>query len=650
MKGLVMRFPIIKLKAIVSILRFHFAACNILLLSVMSATAQQVKFTTVISSKEIGRGDYVQVEFIVENAKQIERLTAPAFPDFHIVEGPMQSSGMTIVNGSMSQYKGVSFVLQPNKTGSFTIPGATADVDGKPMRSNPVTIEVTTNSSGNSANISALPSFPSMPDDPFMPEDRDYVLKPNENITEKTKKNLFLKVQVSKNTCYVGEPIVATYKLYSRLRSESKVSKYPSLNGFSVYDMVDPNNDASTIETVNGKQFSVHVIRKSQLIPLQAGSVELSPVEVENTVHYLKATKRPHQSTTLLQDLFNQMNEDESGEEIQQHITLASKPLLITVKPLPAASKPAEYNGAVGNFSIDASLDKKNISAQDAVTLKLTVKGNGNLPVIDAPQVNWPSNVDTYGTTAKENIDKTVAPMKGAKTFEYVFMPKTAGSYTIPAISFSYFDPVSNSYKTLQSEALNFSASPAKKQSLSPLLKDILSVKQNENFLDNVKSFITEHLEWIFALVILSVVAIFLWRHNKKMLQKEEENKKIAAVELARKQAAEAIQAITLPVADPLFKTKQLLTGGDHKGFYAELNRALWEALYNKFKLPASDLNKHNIVLQLQAKGWDDINIYQLENIFNRCEMNLYTPDYNAADMETTLQSAERIIKYINEV
>ncbi|HVM86844.1 MAG TPA: BatD family protein [Puia sp.] len=616
----------------------------------MSATAQQVKFTTVISSKEIGRGDYVQVEFIVENAKQIERLTAPAFPDFHIVEGPMQSSGMTIVNGSMSQYKGVSFVLQPNKTGSFTIPGATADVDGKPMRSNPVTIEVTTNSSGNSANISALPSFPSMPDDPFMPEDRDYVLKPNENITEKTKKNLFLKVQVSKNTCYVGEPIVATYKLYSRLRSESKVSKYPSLNGFSVYDMVDPNNDASTIETVNGKQFSVHVIRKSQLIPLQAGSVELSPVEVENTVHYLKATKRPHQSTTLLQDLFNQMNEDESGEEIQQHITLASKPLLITVKPLPAASKPAEYNGAVGNFSIDASLDKKNISAQDAVTLKLTVKGNGNLPVIDAPQVNWPSNVDTYGTTAKENIDKTVAPMKGAKTFEYVFMPKTAGSYTIPAISFSYFDPVSNSYKTLQSEALNFSASPAKKQSLSPLLKDILSVKQNENFLDNVKSFITEHLEWIFALVILSVVAIFLWRHNKKMLQKEEENKKIAAVELARKQAAEAIQAITLPVADPLFKTKQLLTGGDHKGFYAELNRALWEALYNKFKLPASDLNKHNIVLQLQAKGWDDINIYQLENIFNRCEMNLYTPDYNAADMETTLQSAERIIKYINEV
>lgn len=290
----------INFKDIARTVRFSFAAVFILLFSAASIVAQQVKFTTVISSKEIGRGDYVQVEFVVENAKQIDQLSPPAFPDFHIIEVPMQSSGMTVVNGNMSQYKGVSFILQPIKTGKFTIPGATAEIDGKAMRSNVVSVEVTANSIGNSAGINPM-LMPSMPREP-MPDDKDYVLKPGENIIEKTKKNLFIKVQVDKNTCYVGEPIVATYKLYSRLRSESKVAKYPSLNGFSVYDMVDPNNDAASVETVNGKPFSVHVIRKAQLIPLQAGPVELSQVEVENTVHYIKSDKS-HRSNSVLQNL-----------------------------------------------------------------------------------------------------------------------------------------------------------------------------------------------------------------------------------------------------------------------------------------------------------------------------------------------------------
>jgi hypothetical protein len=643
-----MDFVRLNFMAIASILRSHFIAFFILLCSVATSVAQQVKFTTVISSKEIGRGDYVQVEFIVENAKQIEHLAPPAFPDFHIVEGPMQSSGMTIVNGNMSQYKGISFILQPNKTGSFTIPGATAQVDGKSMRSNPVTIEVSTNSTGNSANINPM-QMPAMPADPMMPDNRDYVLKPGENIIAKTKNNLFVKVQVNKNTCYVGEPIVATYKLYSRLRSESKVSKFPSLNGFSVYDMVDPNNDDPSVETVNGKQFSVHIIRKAQLIPLQPGPVELSPVEVENTVHYLKSAGRTRQSSNILQDLFDQLGEDESGEDIQQHVTLTSKPLLITVKPLPVANKPADYNGAVGHFSMDASLDKKNISAQDAATLKITINGSGNLPVLDAPQVQWPANVDTYSSTAKENIDKTVVPMKGSKTYEYVFMPKTAGSYTIPAVNFSYFDPATNSYQTLQSQALNFSASAAKRQSSSALLKNILSVKQGGNIIESLESFLVEHLEWIFAVIILSAVAFFLWKHNKSSLKKEEVERQAAVSEQARKKT-DTEPAISAEVADPLLRTKRLFTNGDHKGFYTELNRALWDAMYSKLNLPASELSKQNIALQLKAKGWDEYTIFELENILSRCEMNLYTPDYNAADMENTLHSADRIIKYINEV
>src|ERR1022692_1907209 len=512
-----MNFEQINFIAIVRILRFRSIAF-LFFLSCAASVVAQVKFTTITSSKEIGRSDYVQVEFVVENAKQIEHLTPPSFPDFHIVEGPMQSSGMSIVNGNTSQYKAVSFILQPVKLGKFSIQGATAEVDGKQMRSNAVSVEVNTSSTGSPNSINQVLQPSNMPRDPEA-EDKEYVLRPGENIIEKTKKNLFVKVQVDKSSCYVGEPIVVAYKLYSRLRSESRVTKQPSLNGFSVYDMMDPNSDASSVETVNGKPFAVHTIRKAQLIPLQAGPVELSQVEVENTVHFLKPEKHPR-SKSILQSLIDQFSEGETGDDIQQHITLTSKPLTIIVKPLPETNKPAGYNGAVGHFSMDAAIENKNISAQDAATLRVTVHGSGNLPVVDAPQVEWPSNVNIYNTTAKEDIDKTVEPMKGSKTFEYVFTPKTAGSYTIPAIQFSYFDPVSSSYKTLQSQSLQFIAATAKKQS-SSLFKNILSSNTSNGAINDLKDFLTLRLEWVFAALILLLVAFFLWRHNISSLKKE---------------------------------------------------------------------------------------------------------------------------------
>jgi hypothetical protein len=319
------------------------------------------------------------------------------------------------------------------------------------------------------------------------------------------------------------------------------------------------------------------------------------------------------------------------------------------VKPLPEINKPADFNGAVGHFSIDASIDKKNLPAQDAATLKVTINGTGNLPVIDAPQVQWPSNVNTFGSSAKENIDKTVAPMKGTKTFEYIFTPKTAGSYDIPAIAFSYFDPATNSYQTIESHALHFDASAAKKQSASSLTRDISSAQSGQNIFGNIKSFVVDHLEWIFAAIILFCVVIFLWIHNTTSLKKEDDDKKAIALEESKKEIEiPAIQIVEVP--DPLARTKRLLENGDYKGFYAELNRAIWDALSNKLNLPASELNKYNISLQLKLKGWDDNAISELQHILNRCEMNLYTPDYNPTDMDNMLKNAEHIIKYINEV
>jgi hypothetical protein len=594
----------------------------------------QVKFSTIANSHEIGRGDYVQVEFVVENAKVIDHLQPPSFSEFHVVQGPIQSSGMSIINGDMSQYKSLSFVLQPVKTGKFTIAGATATVDGKTMHSNPVTIEVNNGtSSNNNPPATIQPVWPGE----SMDMDREYILRPGENIDEKIRKNLFVKLQVSKTSCYVGEPIVATYKLYSRLQSESRVTKHPSLNGFSVYDMIEPNGDAVSVETVNGKPFTVHTIRKAQLIPLQSGTVELDPVEIENTVHFVKSSQRRHEQNTL-QDLFDQFAEEANpGVPVEKNITLDSKPVAITVKPLPEESKPVSFNGAVGHFAMEAGIENKNARAQDAAILKVTVKGAGNLPVVNAPFVKWPSGVESYDAAVKDNIDKTIAPLSGTKTFEYSFIPKIKGRYDIPAIEFSYFDPASSSYKTLLSKPLSIEVAPAQKNSPQGLANKVPAGEKGSS--GEAGSFLRQHPEWIFIVLILSGLAAYLWKQNLRL------RKARKADEMPGPDPAKAGEPVPeAPVVDPLQKSRELLETADYKGFYAELNAVVWEAVAGKLQLPSSALNKHNITQALNARGWSAETTQSLRNILNECEMSLYTPDYNFHDMQQLLKQTAALL------
>jgi len=618
----------------------HSRCLMLLLFSlVFSTTKGQVKFSTVTSSKEIGKSDFVQIEFVVENAQQIEEITPPSFHDFQVVKGPIQSSGMSIVNGAMSQYKALSFVLQPTKTGRFTLPGATANIDGKQMTSNAVSINVVAGSRAMPVQPIPQPVWPGEELD----FDREYVLRPGENVNEKIRKNMFVKVQVSKTNCFVGEPIVATYKLYSRLQSESRVTKHPSLNGFSVHDMIDPTSDVSFIENVNGKPFTVHIIRKSQLIPLQAGTVDLDPVEVENTVHFLKSNgpiKR--RNSNPLQELFDRFSGDEeAGERVDQHVVLDSKPVAIAVKALPLENRPESFNGAVGQFTVSASMDTKNIVAEDAAILKLTVKGSGNLPVVNAPTVSWPKGIEDYSASAKEQVDKTVAPMNGFKTFEYKFIPSVAGTYTIPPISFSYFDPAKAVYKTLETQAFSVSVAKGKAAIGRPA---ILSAATKES--DNGPArFFQSHLEWFFAILILSGLAVYLFIQNRWLKRSNETVKE----DVKPADALMQEQKIAPPSPDPLERAKELLAVGQYPAFYKELNRAIWREVAEKLQLRSSELNKYNIITQLTAKGWDRPQTALLEDTLNECEMKLYTPDYSETDLQRILQHAEQIIQDLNK-
>src|SRR6185436_7849758 len=365
------------------VIRFSILSCLLVLQIVALA---QVKFYTRIDPAVTGRNQPVQVQYVIENAKSIDEFKAPAFDDFILIQGPIESSGMSIINGSTTQYKSLLFLLQPKTIGKLNIKGATALVDGKQMKSNSAVVQVINKNvtTPQSSNPGFNFNFPEERPD----VDREFYLRPGENVIEKIKQNLFVKVEVNKTNCFVNEPIVATYKLYSRLRSESRVVKRPSYNGFSVYDMVEPDGSVTSTEVVNGKEYNVHLIRQSQLFPLQAGTYTLDPVEVENTVRFIKSEG---DQGNPFDELFGS-----GGPMIEQTLSLSSKPVTITVKPLPVEKQPVSFDGAVGNFSISASLSKDTIHAGEMANLTVKIKGKGNLPMINAPDIKWPKGMEGF--------------------------------------------------------------------------------------------------------------------------------------------------------------------------------------------------------------------------------------------------------------
>jgi hypothetical protein len=423
----------------------------------------QVKFSAAVSDKTIGKNEYLQVQFTVENAANVENIIPPSFKNFAVVSGPNHQSNMTNINGRIKQSLSIGFVLQPLSTGNFTIGSAIAKAEGKEYHSNPLRIQVTNSkSSGSAGRSSVLSPYGNITLDfqaePATHQFDDYILKKNENVAEKVKKNLFIKIDVSKKSCYVGEPVIATYKLYTRLKSESNVLKAPSFNGFSVSELEMPDNSYQLrTEKYNGRDYNVYTLRKVQLYPLQSGKLSLEPVEVKNTVTFLKAEYAGKRRGDFFYDMLRDFADETAPGDAteQQLITITCDTVNIIVKPLPDANQPAYFKGAVGNFKMISALEKANISTEDAGSLKIIISGAGNIQMINAPAVSWPQGIEGFETKSSENIDKFSIPMKGDKVFLYPFTVTKAGDYTIPAINFSYFDVASHSYKTLRTQPLS---------------------------------------------------------------------------------------------------------------------------------------------------------------------------------------------------
>ncbi len=619
----------------------------ILFLLCWQIAGAQVKFSASVSPEEISKDGYTQLKLMVENAKEVQQILPPVLTNFIIISGPNQESGMSMINGDVKKYIAISFVIKAKGPGNFTIPSTIAQADGKEYKSNPVQLKVTNTISGNNSGSNAFAS-PFNGIDPFtdaVPENSydDYILHKGDNALDKIRNNILVRLETNKTSCYVGEPIIATYKLYTRLKSESNLTKNPSFNGFSVIDLQQPDNNLSyKIERLNGREYNVYIIRKAQLYPLQPGDLELESAEVENNVHFVKEeyVKRQHD---LMNDMFRDFdNTGIPAEGVEDHkVALSSKPFTILVKPLPTENKPADFKGAVGNFAIEASIAKNKFTTDDAGSLTVIISGVGNMQLVTAPEISWSKGTESFEPRIKDDIYKETVPVSGRKIIEYPFTVAGPGTYSIAPITFSFFDPKEAKYKTVTTKTVDFTVAAGTGKPKNIDTTEI--TKGRDSFLSR---FFNNRWRVVSMVAILIICGLIFWLNKER---KKDAVLFVTAVEEEKNASAdESRPEILLNQQNPLSAAASSLHANDTTTFYSVLNQSLKQYLSHKLGIPLEELNKKSISEKMDRKGIPVETSLQLDALMDEIEWQLYTPFAANERMQALYEKANGLVQLLN--
>jgi hypothetical protein len=609
--------------------KLFYCSCVLLMPFFLQA---QTKFIASVSPSQAGKDEYITLTLSVENGNNVQQISHPDFTDFNVVSGPNQSSSMMNVNGVVTQTISLSYILQAKKPGNFTIAACTAIADGKSYKSNAVKVLVSNQKSNKPQQQTNNSPFAGMDvfDEPAPQKIYDdYILRNGETVQDKVSKNMHLKAQTDKTVCFVGEPIIATYKLYTRLQSESILSKNPSFNGFSVIDMVQGMNRQSDNkhEILDGREYNVYEIRKAQLYPLMAGDFTLETATLDNKLSFVKYDN----------------GAGNYGTNINETVSLSSKPLNVKVKPLPDAGKPENFSGAVGNFTIEAAVEKKIFSTDEMGKLKITIEGKGNMQLLTAPEIQWAKGFEVFEAKVADNTDAKTIPVSGSKTFEIPFAVTDTGATKISPIQFSFFDPTTGTYKTVSSTGIILQITKGTGKPISEVLA-IQKTKPTSFFNDFFKH------RWMIISLIIGIIfisLIFWFKKEKKketLVEKKKEEEKVIIAETKNE-----VDLIAFSNKNHLQKTENCLTKDDCNDFYTHLNFELKTFLAVKFSMNKEDVNSKTVSLELEKSNLDNATIVEATQLMQEIELQLYTPFERTEKIKEVYSNAQTIIQQLNK-
>lgn len=602
-----------------------------LLLLVIAALPMQAKNGATLTANApevVVSGDQFRLTFTV-NTQKVKDFLAPSIKGFDVLMGPTRSqqSSTQIINGKVSSSSSITYtyILMAGKEGTYTIPAASIEVDGEKVFSNALTIKVLPpdQTAGNSqANQGGGGSSSS----------RGQIA--GSRITDK---DLFITATASKTTVYEQEAILLTYKVYTSVNLRQLMEDMPDMKGFQMQEIQLPQQKQYSMEHYNGRNYNTIIWRQYVLFPQQTGKLEIPAVTFDGVVAQQTISDDPFDA------FFN------GGGYIEVKKKIVAPKVVINVKPLPV--KPANFSGGVGEFTMTSSINAKEVKTNDAVTIKLTIKGAGNMKLITSPEVKFPEDFEVYDPKVTNNFDVSRAGLSGTQTIEYLAIPRHAGNFTIPPVEFVYFDLKSQSYKTLKTEAYDLKVEKGKgnadqviadftnKENVKVLGQDVRFIKLGDTTLTPKGEVFFGTMGYWLGYLIPFIVFVALVVFFRKQAA---ENANVAKVKTKK---ANKVATKRMKLAG------KLLADNKKNEFYDEVLKALWGYISDKLSIPVSQLSKDNIEAELTKHGVAEDVTKTFINALNECEFARYAPgDENEAMDKVYATSVDAIGKMENSI
>ena len=576
-------------------------------------------------------GKPFQISYSVN--QRAKNFRAPEFVDFDVLAGPYtsQSSSTSFVNGKRSSAINLTYTytITAQKEGTFSIAPATIMVSGEPYRSTGLTLTVlppdeeehadASRSGSNSSNAKASSSG-------------------SNSGSAVSGENIFMKTIVSKTKVKEQECILLQYKIYWAgvdLAQFTNNTQIPEFKGFLKQDL-EQGEIQTNLEHYNGRNYNTAVIYQTLLYPQRAGELKIEPASFEAVLRV--------QNRANVRSLF----EEFYGSYTNVTQTLNAPGTTIHVSSLPSG-KPAGFSSGVGQFSIQSSISSQDITTNDAVTIRLTIQGTGNMKLVKTPAVDWPEGFEVYDPKVQNNFKSTTAGVSGTKSIEYLAIARAAGDYTIPPISFSYYDTQADEYRVLQTpEYTVHVARDAADQSQQTVVNTFVDKEDIRQLGTDIRYIHTTALPavrepllsgftglwWLLYLVPTLLAALLFVVFRKRIRENADESR------VRYKKAGK--------VAQKRLKKAKKLMSESNAAFYEEIERAAWTYLSDRLSIPTAELNKDNIAEILRAKGTAEALIQQVREVLSTAEFARYAPSA-AGSMQDLYSATESLINALED-
>ena len=601
--------------------------------------AQDNPTLTVSTKKQVMVGERFQVVF--EANAEGKNFQAPSFDGLTVLGGPFTStsSSFSMVNGSMSHTVKCTYTyaLQAYQEGTVHVGSASLTVKGNKITSQPFDIKVIPDDGSHAAPSGGGTSS------------GQGQSQQNTTDSQVSGKDLFLRVIPSKKSAYVGEQVVLTYKLYTKVPVSSvSLSKMPSYAGFWTKDVSDNSGTLKqSSEYINGVEYTTAEIQKVIVVPQRSGKLTLDPMTME-CIAQIRTERNNNRSMDPFEAFFNDPFFNRNIVNVKKE--LSSQALTLEVKNLPENGKPASFAGAVGNYSFKTDIDKTELRTNEAVTITLTVSGTGNVELLQMPEPVFPPDFEVYDPKISTSSNVGSQGLTGTKKAEYLAIPRRAGSFTIPAVEFSYYNSSSESYEVLSSEPYEIKVEKgsgtddgggiftSNQEDIKYLGSDIRHIMTGDAHLKPMHTIFfgsAAYFVVLLVLLLLFIILLFVLKKREQMSKDTVANRNRKADKVARGRLKNAYQHL---------KAK------DQEKFYVEMSQALWGYIADKLGIERSKLSMDTVSETMKGKNVPDELTQQFVDTLNNCEFARFAPGSAEEKMDDLYQRGIDVISKAEKV